>query len=320
MRRSAISQRTGTGRKLSLAIVIVIVLWGSAFPGIRAALEAYGPGELALLRFLVASAVFGAHALVARGLPVGRREWPRMVLLGATGVAGYNLALNFGEQSVSAGAASVLVATVPLLTAVLAVFMLKESLHPHLIVGVVAGLVGVGVISFGDMQEVGLNLGALFVVSAAMCQALFFVLQKKSLTRASALQVMAAATWCGTFIMLPFLPTMIDQLSIAPGAPTAAAIYLGIFPGAVAYVAWAYVLARLPASTAAPYLYVVPVVATAIAWAWLGETPNLAVVAGGIVVLSGVALAHRSAATDPRGGRIAQDHPGKPITPFRNRN
>lgn len=71
---------------------------------------------------------------------------------------------------------------------------------------------------------------------------------------------------------------------------TLATIYLGIFPGALGYVSWAYVLSRLPASTAASFLYLVPVVAIGIAWIWLGELPTFLVVVGGAFVLAGVIL------------------------------
>jgi drug/metabolite transporter (DMT)-like permease len=70
-------------------------------------------------------------------------------------------------------------------------------------------------------------------------------------------------------------------------------IYLGIFPGAIAYVSWAYALARTPASMAGSFLYPVPVVGMIIAWFWLGEIPSILSLLGGILVISGIMIVNR---------------------------
>jgi len=52
---------TSTDRRTLIALAVALIFWSSAFAAIRAALAAYGPGELALLRFLTASTVLGAQ-------------------------------------------------------------------------------------------------------------------------------------------------------------------------------------------------------------------------------------------------------------------
>jgi drug/metabolite transporter (DMT)-like permease len=69
---------------------------------------------------------------------------------------------------------------------------------------------------------------------------------------------------------------------------TLAVIYMGVFPGALGYVCWSYVLSRLPAARAGVFLYVVPPTAALIAWVWLGEVLTLMTVIGGVLVLCGV--------------------------------
>jgi drug/metabolite transporter (DMT)-like permease len=68
---------------------------------------------------------------------------------------------------------------------------------------------------------------------------------------------------------------------------------MGLFPGVVAYIAWSYVLSRIPASQAGSYLALIPVVALFLAWLWLGEIPTLSALLGGAVVLAGVMLVNR---------------------------
>jgi drug/metabolite transporter (DMT)-like permease len=69
---------------------------------------------------------------------------------------------------------------------------------------------------------------------------------------------------------------------------TLAVLYLGVFPGAIGYVTWAYALAHLSASRAASFLYLQPLLALGIAWVWLGELPAVTALLGGVLVLAGV--------------------------------
>lgn len=280
------------GVRLRIALGATIVLWASAFPGIRAALQGYGPGELALLRYLVASATLAAYAVFSGMRPPPLRHWRPFLAIGATGFTLYNLALNYGERTVTAGPAAFLVATVPLFTALLAARVLQEPIGRRLLVGLAVGLAGVGIIA---VAEGGMRVdpGAVLVLGAAISQAAYFVLQRKWLSTYRPLELTTYAIWAGTLLMLPFLPGLVAQVREAPPEATVAVLYLGVLPGAVAYVTWAYVLSRMPASVAAPYLYLAPVVATLIAWAWLGETPRALALVGGALSLGGVAISQR---------------------------
>ena len=112
------------------AALLTLLFWASAFAAIRAGLEGLEPGHLVLLRFLVAGALLLLYALL-RGLPPPRREdLPRLFLLGFLGITVYHTALVYGELTVSAGAASLLIATGPVFTALLSYFLLGERLRP----------------------------------------------------------------------------------------------------------------------------------------------------------------------------------------------
>src|SRR5690554_2750340 len=106
-----------------------MILWGTAFPMIKIALTDLSPPHLTLLRHLVASAAFVPLLLAFRArLAPKRADVPFFMLLGVVGYTVYHLALNFGQTQVSAGAASLIIATAPAITALLAVFMLGERL------------------------------------------------------------------------------------------------------------------------------------------------------------------------------------------------
>ena len=272
------------------AAVITVVFWGSAFAGIRAGLHSYTPAHLALLRFLAASAALAVIA-VLRGIPwPALRDLPLIALLGLLGFSFYNVALNTGEVSIAAGPAALLVQTLPIWTALAAVLFLHERLKPLGWLGIAVSFVGALLIAFGKGSGFAFGWGAALILMASVSASAYNILQKSMLGRYGPLQLTTYAIWAGTVLLLPFCGGLIGEVRHAALPDTLAVVYLGAGPAALAYVTWAVVLSRLPASRASSILFVVPVVAFLVGWAWLGETPTLVDVAGGVLAMGGVAV------------------------------
>lgn len=133
-----------TGVKVILATLLVIVCWAYSPIGIRIGLQAYEPGQLALMRFLIASVFMGFVAMV-KGISWPRlRDLPLLVVLGFFAVSLHHIALNYGQRGVSAGAVSVLAQSTPLFSTLLAHFVFKDRVSGWQWGCVLCGLLGAG--------------------------------------------------------------------------------------------------------------------------------------------------------------------------------
>jgi len=189
-----------TSRTL-VAVVFALVAWASAFAGIRAGLRAYSPANLAILRFLVASLVLGIYAGFAHFRRPELRDLPGLALTGAVGITFYNFALNYGETRVTAGAASLLIASTPIWTALAARFFLHEKLTATAWFGVFVSFAGIALIASGEGEGIRLSPQALIVLAAAVTSAIYLIMQKHYLARYSALEFTAYSIWFGTALI-----------------------------------------------------------------------------------------------------------------------
>jgi len=288
------------------AALVAIVLWASAFVGIRAAGEDLSPGALSLLRLLIGAALLGA-VVVARGerMPP-RRDLPGLLVCGLLWFGVYNVALNEAERRVDAGTAAMLVNIAPVLLAAIAGVVLREGFPRSLVLGCVVALAGTTIIGLATSDEgVEAGWGAVLCVVAALAYAITMVVQKPILERSSGLVVTWVACSVGAVACLPFAPTLVGELGRADGGAIAWAVYLGVFPTAVGFTFWAYALARTSAGGLGALTYLVPPIAIFMGWALLGESPPALAFLGGALCLAGVMVTRGVRAPRRRGSRRA---------------
>jgi drug/metabolite transporter (DMT)-like permease len=276
--------------KTGIAIAVTILFWSSAFAAIRAGLTGYNPGQMALFRFLVASVVLAVYAVITRMPLPDWRDLPVLSVMGILGFSIYHSVLNYGEKTVSAGAASFIINLSPLFIALLATVFLRERLNKLGWSGFTISFAGTTLLALGEGKGMHFNAGSVLILICALCISILFVMEKPYLKKYDPFALTTYTIWLGTLFLLVFAPGLLASIRTAPLDATLSVIYMGIFPGAVAYASWSYVLSRIPAAHASSFQYLTTPLAVLIALVWLHEVPSPLSLLGGAITLVGVVL------------------------------
>jgi drug/metabolite transporter (DMT)-like permease len=280
----------GLDRTTALLLAGTLLAWSSAFAAIRAGLSGFGPAELGAARFAIAAGPAALFLLITRPALPERHELWRFFIGGFLFVALYTVLLNVGEQTVSAGPAAFIINLNPIITAALAMVVLSEPFGLRAWIGTALSLAGVALIALGEGQGMRIDLGALMILGAALCNSIASVAQKPLFARHKALTVAAWNILIGTLFLVPWMPSAVAQSATASSQALFAAVFLGIVPSLVGYATWTMLLARMPVSRASNFMYCVPPVAVVVGYLWLGETPSSFALIGGALALAGVVV------------------------------
>lgn len=274
------------------AAAVTVVLWGSAFIGIRSAGFDYSPGALALGRILVGTLTLTVMAALARKLRLPRgRTLVGVVVWGVLWFGLYNLALNAAERTLDAGTASLLVGLAPILIAVFAGISLGEGFPARLLAGIGIAFVGVAGIALATSSGASSPVSVALGLAAAVVYAGSTILQKRLLPHVDSLTMTWLGCLAGTVACLPFAPVLLDELAAAPTSATLSVVYLGVFPTAIAFATWGFALTRTTAGRLGAATYAAAPLAVLMSWALLGEVPAPVALVGGTLCLTGVLVA-----------------------------
>lgn len=281
--------------KTKIALVTVIFLWASAFVGIRAGLQDYSPEGLALLRYIIASICMAAiYFRMPQRNSMRFRDVCGLMAVGVVGIGIYNLTLNYGELSISSGMSSFVISQSPIITAIFAGMFLGERLNLPRALGFIVSVMGVTLIAIGEKGGFKWDVSITYILIATLACGFYSILQKPFLKKYHAIEATTYIIWGGTLFLAFFLPQLQRDLLHASWSSTLTVVYLGVFPAAIGYLAWSYVLAQIPASRAVSFLYFMPFLATILGWVCLGEVPMWISIAGGLLAIVGVWLVNQS--------------------------
>jgi O-acetylserine/cysteine efflux transporter len=278
----------------SLLAALVAVLWGLNFVAIDLGLHANGrdvpPLLFVAMRFLL---VVFPWILFIRKPDV---SWAAIIGVGLFMSAGqFGLLYLSMALGMPAGLASLVLQAQVLLTVLLAALFLGERPSRRQLAGVVLGVAGLAIVAIGRSSVAPL-LPFIIVLGAALSWAAGNVIARK----AKAASGLSLVVWSGAVVPLPLiaLSLVIDgpdtvaatMLDLQAGT-VLSAIYTAVFASLVGYGIWNWLLAKYPPSAVVPFTLLVPVVGMSTAWMALQEVPSVTELAGGLLLLGGVATA-----------------------------
>lgn len=276
-------------RRAWLAFGALSLIWGVPYLFIKVAVDGgISPFFLAWARLLLGAALLTAIApgRTREMLVRGPRRW--IVLYAIAEMALPFPLIAAGEEQVDSSVAAIIIATVPLLIALLALrFDHTERPTPTRLTGMLIGLAGVvalvGIDLSGRSSEV---LGAAAVMVAAVGYAAGPLIIKRQLLSYDTFATMAASLWVAGAALTPF-----GVLTIPDSVPAADAIVsvivLGVLSTAVAFVILMNLVSEVGAGRASIITYINPVIAVALGVMILGESPGAGAIAGLLLILAG---------------------------------
>ena len=276
-----------------------MTIWGSTYVVTKAGLDRLPPMLFALLRFCVASlllvplALRGGLATLPRPFP-----WATLCLMALTGVGLYYVGFNLSLTYTTASQGALVQASIPAITAVMAMVWLREQVSRPRMVGIGLAVAGVVLVVAHTTPDAGARaplVGNLLMFGTVLVWGVYTILAKR-VSAIDSVAISAGVSALGTLMLVP--AALLEAARTPPPSISPAdwlrIVYLGAFPSAAGYILYSRALRDLEASQVGTFVNLVPVIGVATGVAFLGETITPLAVAGGALVLVGVWISSRA--------------------------
>jgi len=278
-----------------IRLAFVTLTWGGAFVAGRFTVGEVGPFTVAFWRFAIASAVlWGFLRFTGQSVKIKHTEWWLLIPLGLTGIFIYNALFFTGLKYTTAINGSLIIATNPVVTTIIAALILRETVSWRQILGILVSFSGVAMVVTGGSLDVfstlDFNKGDLIISGAPIAWAFYSVLGKKAMAVFSPLVATTYACLIGTLILLPFAIWEGTNWTAISVASWSAIVYMAVFASVISFNWWYSGINALGAGRASIFINLVPLWTMLLAAIILKENIILPQLIGALLIMSGVYL------------------------------
>lgn len=277
-----------------LKLMATMAFWGGTFVAGRLLAGEVPPFHAAFLRFAIAALILllVLYRTEGRFPALDRSQLGSVVLLGLTGVLGYNVAFFTGLQTVSAGRAGLIIALNPVGIALLSALFGGEPLRMVRTIGVVISVAGAMlVISNGNLSILasGAGTGELMLLGCVLCWALYSVIGRRAMRGLSPLTAVTYSALAGTLFLAPVAVAQGVLTGIRSYGPAAWAslIYLAVLGTVVGFLWYYQSINEIGAVRSGVFINFVPLFAMLFGLLLLGEPLTPTLLQGGALVIAG---------------------------------
>jgi drug/metabolite transporter (DMT)-like permease len=201
------------------------------------------------------------------------RDLVFFAVLGFLGFFAYNVFLNEGEITVSAGIANFIIFQVPIIEILLATLFFGERINKIGFFGLIICMLGALAIAFANKEQMN-YFGLFCIYIAAFSGAIYTAFQKKLLVKYHPIEAVSYFIWFGTLFLAIYSMSAVEKISTSSISDILIIVYMGVFPGALSYLLWGYAFKHVKISIASSALYVMPIFTLFMGWLFLDEIPQ----------------------------------------------
>jgi drug/metabolite transporter (DMT)-like permease len=288
--------------RVILAFALLYVLWGSTYLAMRVVVRDIPPYVVGTVRYLVSGPIMlAACALMGRKISLDRRDLGRLLVISILLLSTGNIGVLWGEEYVSSGLASLVVALVPIWVVMIEAWVFRAGrMTAKGLVGLAIGIVGLLVLLWPRITS-GTHLGQLELLGAGILAgaSFFWALGSVFSHRFNlTVDVFASAAWqmtLGGLVngVIALLTGQFQNTNWTISALTGIG-YLVVFGSWIGYTAYIYLLEHVPTPKVATYAYVNPIVAVFLGWIILREQVDAYMLLGTAIIIASVALVNTS--------------------------
>ncbi len=281
------------------AIFITLgLIWSSSFLWVELALREVGPITLVAFRAFFGF-LFGVVVVVTQRIPLPRtlKEWIPLIVLGLTNIAIPFFLISWGQKSIDSGVASILDATVPLFTILVAHFMLHDDkMTTPKVLGLLTGFAGVIVLMSKDLgASTSSLLGQLAVIVACIFYAASSIIARVYTEGTSATMrglgpLVSASAVMITSAFIFESPIKIPTLPIT----WIALLWMGILGSGLAFIMLFYLIHEIGPTRTTMVTYLFPLGGVTLGVIFLNEALTWQIITGAVLIISSLAIANWS--------------------------